>query len=35
MNDKLRANKRAKIPFEVSLQLMRAIQEQTSLEDWI
>ncbi len=35
MNDKLRANKRAKIPFEVSLQLMRAIQEQTTLEDWI
>ena len=35
MNDKLRANKRAKIPFEVSLQLMRSIQEQTTLEDWI
>ena len=31
----LRSNYRAKIPFEVSLQLMRAIQEQTSLEDWI
>jgi len=35
LNDKLRANKRAKIPFEVSLQLMRSIQEQTTLEDWI
>ena len=34
MHDKLRANKRAKIPFEVSLQLMQAIQEQTTLEDW-
>ena len=35
MHDPLRANKRAKIPYEVSLQLMRAIQEQTKLEDWL
>lgn len=31
----LRSNYRAKIPYEVSLQLMRAIQEQTKLEDWL
>ena len=31
----LRANIRAKIPYEVSLQLLRGITEQTKIEDWI
>ena len=31
----LRSNYRAKIPYEVSLQLLRAITEQTKLEDWL
>jgi hypothetical protein len=35
MHDPLRANKRAKIPYEVSLGLLRGLTEQKKLGDWI